>query len=501
MRSFIYLLPGLALSLCGSSAWALSEYSGGVRSQVIFSDNICSSRDDPEFETIGVLTPYVDYLKQGRRFNLDLSAALETNTLDYDRIGCTSNAIRGLPYTNDNVVPRLNAQADAVLLNKWFYMDAGANIHQVSVNPFNETNGADNISSSSNRSTLYNYYASPYLYHRWGNTAHFSARYTYDEQHNSAFELSDSSSEEVELMLGTVEDAYRFGVTVIARDQQVEYDTTFMGLSRDSEMSSVELIVTYDLFPTLQLVGIGGVSDNDFIAARSDIDGEYWNAGFRFSPQSRTFIEFLMGERFFGHAYTFNFRHRLRRGIFTASYNRTVSFDRDLRANSGFNGVLDENGFLVDPVTGNLLPLDGTPTTVTTSPMLHERANLAYTITGRRSTLAFAVNYSDQTRFVDEGENRFYSASASFRRQLTSLTSVLARLNWRDYKRVDEGSQQVLAAYRDQRLSIGTLGVTRRVSHRMDASVTYTYTHRSGDNNSLDYAENRVTLGLDYRFK
>ncbi|PIE39140.1 MAG: hypothetical protein CSA53_03110, partial [Gammaproteobacteria bacterium] len=135
MRSFIYLLPGLVLSLCGSSVWALSEYSGGVRSQVIFSDNICSSRDNPEFETIGVLTPYVDYLKQGRRFNLDLSAALETNTLDYDRIGCTSNAIRGLPYTNDNVVPRLNAKADAVLLNKWFYMDAGANIHQVSVNP------------------------------------------------------------------------------------------------------------------------------------------------------------------------------------------------------------------------------------------------------------------------------------------------------------------------------------------------------------------------------
>lgn len=501
IRTLIYPLFGLGLGLFATSAQAVSEYSGGVRSQLIFSDNICSTRDNPEFETIGVLTPYLDYLKTGRRLNIDLVAALEANTLDYDRLGCTSNAIRGLPYTSDNFVPRLNAQADAVLVKKWMYMDAGANIHQVSVNPFNENNGEDNISSSSNRSTLYNYYASPYLYHRWSNTAHFSARYTHDVQRNSRSELGNSTSDAVELMLGTVDDAYRFGATVTARDQTVKYDERFMGLARDSELSSLELMATYDLFRSLEMVGIVGRSKNDFIAARPDIDGTYWSAGFRFSPQSRTYLEVLVGERFFGDTYSLDFRHRMRRGIFTASYGKTITFDRDLRANAGFNGVLDEEGFLVDPVTGELLPVDGTPTTITTSPMLNERASVAYTVTGRRSTLSFAVNYSDQTRFVDNGQNRFYSTSVTFRRQLGSLNSVVVRGNWRDYERVNVGAQQVLDAYRDQRLFVATLGVKRRLSHRMDGRITYTHTRRNGDNSTLNYAENRVTLGLDYRFK
>lgn len=500
LRQLICRTLALSLLPMGSVTQAVWEVNGGVRTQAIFSDNICAVPRNTEAEAIAAVTPRVHLKRDGRRVKMNVMAAVEANSLDYDEIGCSSDSIRGLPYGRDSVVPRLNANGSAILVKDFLYFDTRAYAYQTSIDPFNPATGGSNLNGTGNRSTLFSYSASPYIQRKLGDLAFVSLRYTWDEQKNRARLIGDSSSEKVDFRLGTDNRGKRFGATVVGRYEKVEYDRQANALSRDNELGSAELILTWQLSAPLQLIATGGKSFNDFISQRDDIDGTYWSAGFRWSPQARTSLELTGGERFFGSAYTFNFNHRMKQGVLAINYNRNISFSRDLRGTPGFGGVVDALGRPIDPATGLLLPVDGTPTTITNSPVLNESANIRYSIEGRRSTLMFGLGMSDQEHFIDNGHTRYYNGTIGFTRRMSRKTAFNMTLNWRDHQRLLDGNQQPLSAPLDQAYWTYSMGLSRSFGTRLSADVDYVYTRREGKDDSFDYDENRVILGFNYQF-
>jgi hypothetical protein len=73
---------------------------------------------------------------------------------------------------------------------------------------------------------------------------------------------------------------------------------------------------------TLRLVADGGVeSDLTENTTEGGLDAEFWHAGLRWQPDSRTSVEARYGERFFGDSYSFEARRETRLVTLRASYS------------------------------------------------------------------------------------------------------------------------------------------------------------------------------------
>ena len=73
---------------------------------------------------------------------------------------------------------------------------------------------------------------------------------------------------------------------------------------------------------TLRLVADGGVeTDLEETTTEGGLDAEFWHAGFRWQPDSRTYVDARYGERFFGDSYSVEVRRESRWLTLRASYS------------------------------------------------------------------------------------------------------------------------------------------------------------------------------------
>jgi uncharacterized protein (PEP-CTERM system associated) len=197
----------------------------------------------------------------------------------------------------------------------------------------------------------------------------------------------------------------------------------------------------------------------------------------RWTPNVRTTVDVGTGDRFFGATPRFEINHRHKRSVFTASYEKDLTYDRDIRT-------------LDDPAGGQ--PQD--PTTISNSPILDERFTLAYAYKWRRSTARISASHSDQTR-TENGRNSIYKRiSIGLNHSLSQKLSVSGGLSWNETEPFEDNSEFVSQAETWR----AYLRAQRSLSSNTSLRVKYQYTDRRSESAGNEYTENRITVTINF---
>ena len=144
-----------------SGEWTASA---AVAPQIVYTDNVCLSADDKQSDVYGIVTPSGSIQGRGNRANVSVSTSVDVNSLtngDLNSDNCGSG-----DRDRDQYTPRLNATADAELVERWLFIDTNATASQNSVTPF-ASGGNDSADRTGNTNTTYRYSVSPYISRRF----------------------------------------------------------------------------------------------------------------------------------------------------------------------------------------------------------------------------------------------------------------------------------------------------------------------------------------------
>ena len=487
----------LLLAPAQAAEW---ETGAGIAVGGYYSDNICLAQQDEEDKWVGTARPDVSVRGRGARGNVNLRAAAEYNSLGDSDLECTTG--QGASLTNrESVVPSVRFNSDYELVQDWLQVDLAASARQTNINPFapgGTTSGRDNTD------IVYDYTAGALLQRRLAQTADLRLRYAYNEQFNSVGVNGDSTEDRAELDLGTPAGSGRLSVGVGGRYSKVNYEASDLRPAFDNKLSSAALRTALLLSSAWQLNALVGEEWNEFTSARDDIEGDYWDVGVRWTPNTRVEVSVGTGERFFGSTPRADIRYRHKRSEITASYARTLTFPRNLRV--GDSGFL-EPGDPFDPdfgaLPGDPLGEEGLPTFIGDSPVLNERLDLRYRFSARRTTITLSGSDSRQRRTEDDAEATFRNAAITFSRNLSSLLSANLRLSWdeREGSGGDFGGVggfggfgQTSEAWR------AGFGFSRRLGNDTTLNIAYQFLTQESDFALNDYDENRVTFNVRHAF-
>ena len=462
------------------------DTSASVTPGLIYTDNVCLSADNTQDEWIGKVTPAGSVSANGANANLNIRGAVEFNTLSNSRLenlGCNGGSVGN----RDQFAPRLNGNADAVLVENWFYIDGRVNAYQNDITPY-ANGGGDSLNTTGNTNTTYNYSVSPYVSRRFKDQAQVNLRYTWDDQYNTANVVGDNTKESANFLLQSVPGVANLSWGLQGDYSNVSYsDAPAAATNKDSELKSAQLNLGYQLTRVWQVNGYYGQEWNDFVSSQDKIDGTFWDTGVRWTPNSRTVVDAGIGDRFFGSAPRFSVTHSHKRSTFDASYAKTLTYDRDIRG-------------LSDPSQpgGELPPgFDPGQTTITTSPILDERYTLGYAYQGNHTGFRVNAYQSDQTKQGASSqliftESTYHGISVTGNRSLSQNLSILAGAFWNE----QEPKNGAVGALRKSEQWRGMLGVQRQMSQSTNLGLNYQYTDRKSDNAFDEYTENRITLNL-----
>lgn len=464
------------LSPASAADW---KTAASVTPSLVYTDNVCLSSDGEQGELIGLVTPAGSISANGNRANLNVSAALEINTLTDGRLedlGCGS---RGFGDRNQ-FSPRLNGTADAILVDQWLYVDASANVYQSEVTPF-INGGGDSLDRTGNTNTVTNYSVSPYIVRRFKDLAIFNLKYTWDEQVSSVDVVGDSVDQRAEASIKSVAGTSRWSWGLQGSYSDVDYsDTTGRDSVTSNELSSARFNTGYNLNRSWQVNAHYGQEWNDFVSSQDEIDGDFWDVGLRWTPNSRTTVSIGTGERFFGTTPRFAISYRHKRSELSVRYRETLTYDRSIRAEQG------------------AIPnVDSGLSTLSNSPILDEKFTLAYSFQGKLTRISISGFQSNQTRQDDELDTSFRGASISSTHNLSRQTLATASLRWseQDPKRSGVGLFDSSETWR------AAVGLQHQLSKSLSLGLNYEFTERSADGDFAnrgfnEYTENRVALSL-----
>ncbi|SIS47583.1 TIGR03016 family PEP-CTERM system-associated outer membrane protein [Neptunomonas antarctica] len=442
-----------------SADWQISK---SITLAEVFTDNVDLEHDNKNSEWITTVTPNISVQANGARANLSLTGSLEANTG-----GGGSNSIN----------PRLGASADAEVIEDFVFIDTSANITQNTVDAFSPS-GVDSLNSTENTTNTYNYNISPYFTQRFKGAAEVTGRYTYNYQLNSSADVDDSSSQAVMLGVNSGSDFTQFtwGSTVNYKDSNS--DTT------GSELLSAGANFGYKLNRSWQLQSSLGYEWNEIDTnIRDSSNGTQWSLAAVWTPTTRTSLSIGYGDRFFGSTPTLDFSHRSRKSVFTASYSRELTDSATLLSQQDAFSTTDAFGEPIDPITGDPLPVSNSTINVTDGVFVDERFDLAYTLTGKRSTFRVGGSHSTQ-RFEDgRSDEILQEYNVGLTRQLSRTLD--ANLGVTVSQQSRESSEDTTTINYD-------LGVTRKVGVDGKFNLSYRLIDSSSDDITNDYQENRL---------
>ncbi len=431
----------------------------------VYTDNADLTHDNKKSEFITTVTPNISLKGNGARANVSLNASLEANSSGGE---------------GDAINPRLGANADAELLEDFLFIDTSINITQNTVDAFRPS-GIDTLSNTGNTTNTYNYNISPYFTQRFKGIAEVIGRYSYNNQINSNNNAGDNDSQSIELTINSGDDFNRltWGGAVNYKDSGSD--------NTSSELLSTDINLGYRFNRVWSFRGSAGVESNDYESTRSENDGSRWSMSAIWTPNNRTSLNIGYGDRFFGSVPTLDFSHRSRKSLLTASYSRELTDSASLLSQQSAFQTTDAFGNPIDPITGDPLPLTNTTTNITEGVFVNERFQLAYTLTGKRSSVTVGASHSVQ--IYEDGR-----ADEILEKYNVSLSRSLSR----DLK-ADVGyslNQQSRTGDADAVTTEYSMGLTSQIGIDSSLSFTYRLMDRESEDVSNDYQENRLQLSF-----
>lgn len=496
MKHLTALMTGILIStpiLAEKLLAAEWETGAGLSLGAEFSDNICLRNTNKIARGFATVTPDFNIRGRGARTNVSLDGSVRYNTLADSDFSCYGGQSSQL-NKRETLIPSLRYRGDLELIDNWLTLESDASARTSNIDPF-APGDADRFDGRDNVNIIYHYGAGARIQRRLFNSADLHLRYNYNEQHNGVRQLGDSSERRGEFDLSTDRTGNRLTLGVSGRYSEVMYEGNNFVPAFDNTLSSAEARASLRLSSSWRFSVMGGEEWNEFISLRPEIDGTYWDASLRWSPNDRMEVDVGTGERFFGVTPRAAVRYRHKRSELTATYNRSLTLPRDLRAAGG--GFDDPFIPDFDPVPGFPPTLGGVPTFLGNTPIINEQLRLGYSFTGRRITASVTASRSEQKRLEDFSTATFTSAGLALSRSLSSTLS--AHMNLTVSEREGQGSSA--GPFSDlSRTWRGVLGLNRRLGRDTTVSFDYQHTRRESVAAFNRYSENRIMLSVRHQF-
>lgn len=479
----------LSVSLLASAVSAANwQSSGNVTVGGYYSDNICLDSSGSQDYLVGTLRPSIDVRARGARANFSLYAAAEYNSAADHGPNCSGGL--GQWGNREAIVPSVRGLADLELIEDWLVLEGGLFATRNPIDPF--SSGADdNLNRRDNDNISWRYSAGARSERRLGQNTISRIRYNYNEQFNSASTLGDSTENRWEADIGVDPAQARFSTGVMGYHSKIRYDADSLGPAFENEFSSASIRAAFNLTSSWQINGQAGREWNDYVSLRSDNDGNFWDVGVRWAPNTRVTVDAGIGRRFFGSSPRLDISYRHKRSLLSVGYTRTLSIPRDLR--SGDFDPQDPFAPDFDVLPGDPLPSDGEPTFIGNTPVLNERWRARYRFEGRRTTMTLSGTYSQQQRAETLAEADFLNVSTTFSRTLAS--NLRGNLNFGYDESKNDGDVGFGFAQDRKRWRAG-FGFTRSLGNNTSLNVGYRFVKQESGLSGNEYEENRIYFTL-----
>ena len=468
--------PMRLLALCSLLSFPLSSLAGewiispSVAIDQVYTDNALLSSDNEENESVTRVRPGISIYREGGRANLDFNYSPEYRHYWEE--------------TRDNeTVHLLRANGDVELVENHFFVDAWATADQTRLS--SSRSSPDGLTGSTENIDYHTIGLSPYYTTRFGNTSVFEARYSADKVDYDDEGEVDSTSQELDLILGS-------GTYSVAQAWEISASHTIedfsgTGTSEDNKISIFRGEFIQQITRRWALAFAAGYEDFELILG-DDVEGELWTVGFVFTPGSRTRLALGGGERAFGDDYYLDFEHRSGRTVWTINYKRDYISARDEATSTTLFQRQDAFGNLVrDAVLDNPPPVTVTGvSTLSAEYFESDRVTAAFTFRTQRTRAVLRAGLVKRDYELAGQDTRDVNVTASFFRLISRRFSGVSRLLWTDH-------QEEMQDYEEWSLS---LGVNYLLGTNTTITTNVTHLERDAEIDSGTYDENRVSIGF-----
>lgn len=300
----------IASSLC-QSAFALDwNFTPTLNSTATLTDNVKQSANNRESALILSVTPGFTLVSEGSR---RVQATVGYGVSGVARFGGDKST---------DVNHNLSAMGKAELVEDFLFLDGTARISQELISLLGSP--ADANTNSSNRATVGTYSFSPYIKKRLGTFATAQARYTHSGAIFGDNAGSNISANALTASLGSGTQFNDINWSLDYSLREAEYANNGTTRASSSTFESTSATLGYALSRKFRVFGTVGRDSNDFINA-SQSNGNFYMAGFGWSPSRRTSLDASAGKRFLGNTFALSLLHRSRFSHWNIKYSENVS--------------------------------------------------------------------------------------------------------------------------------------------------------------------------------
>jgi uncharacterized protein (PEP-CTERM system associated) len=455
---------GIFPSALHAADWNLSKQIG---LETTFSDNLDLSASDKVSDVFFSLNPGFVLQREGRYLQADIAysphltyyfSESSNNRLDHD----------------------LQANAQAELYEDRFFVDVTATAQQEFINPLQARGDTNN--TTDNIQTTYSYIISPSLTSNLGR----HAEVLFAVENSGVFysqEGADSYSYGANLQLRSRQDSSRrFIWELNTETETVEYE------SNQNDFNSLSMTVGRELTNQLKIAMFVGYENNNY-ASTEETSGMQWGSVLDWNPTSRTSLQAIFGEHYYGTSSNLEFQHRKKRSAWSVSYTRELASARSQTAQQSAFSFEDSFGEPTIPNVGQTesKSLNVDNASPTSDVFLSDQFSLEYALETRRSNLSANLSYVNRDYGEIQGTESAVQLSLDWTRQLSAKTSGFTGFSWRQTDAGDTEESDTSA--RNEEFSVRT-GLSRTLSEHLNMDFIYQF--RNGD----DYTENRLSLGI-----
>lgn len=382
------LVALLAAGTAAPRARAEWKFTPTVDLRETYTDNVALSREElAKSRFVTEVTPGFALLNQGPR--LKLSANYQLHYYAFD-----DNDVEGVRHAQS----QLRAAARATIVDDLLYLDTDGAIGQQAVSAFGpQANG--NGYATANRANVKTWRVSPYLLHRFGNSATAAVRYSHDSVDAGRIGFGDSTSDVLTMSLNSGPTFRRIGWGLQYSQQRLDDS-----IAPESSVKMVSANARYRVGEDVNLTASAGYDEYDYAANGDAPRGRFWQGGIEWTPSSRTSLVAGAGKRYYGNTYNLQALHRSRRSVWSINYSDSVTTTR--------------SQLLLPATIDTAAMLDRLFTAQIADPVARAQAVDAYIrATGLPSALADSINYFSN-RYILQKQ---FQASAAFNTARTTL--------------------------------------------------------------------------------
>ncbi len=424
-------------------------------------------------------------------------------------------------YARDSSLNQLNhflsADGRTVLIPDWLFFEATANVSQQNVSLLGPI-GISLADDRRNTTEVRSYSVSPFIRDNFGSTFSYEARYQHDYVSSENDLLGTSEADKVFLTLRSGTAFNRFGWGLNYFKEVVTYR-----FSQDTSAESVSADFRYAINPRLAVIATTGYEKNDFVVLGPSPEGRFWNAGIIWHPSNLTTLRATGGERFFGRTYAFNFDHRSRLFLWSASYGESINTTRsnlqipvsvdtfsflDALVSSQISDPIARAQFVNNFIIARNLPatLSSTANFFTNQTFLEKRANGTVSFSTAKTTSAANIFRVDRSAAAVGGVSTVFSTDNFVNSANLTQTGGSLLFNWRFAPKTaaDFGVGSTRTKFREssrsEDLKYIRVGLRHQLRPRVTSSLDYRHVRRDSNDGSGNYNENAISAAIYIRF-